>query len=131
MIKANNFDRQYAELKPELDKVISRVLESGWYVLGKELEAFEQEFAEYCGRKYCVGVGSGTDALILSLMCAGIGAGDEVITSSLTAYPTITAIQAVGAIPVAVDVNRSSGLISVEEIKKVIRWPPFVFSYLR
>jgi dTDP-4-amino-4,6-dideoxygalactose transaminase len=120
MIRMNNFDRQYDLLKDKVKLAIDRVLKSSWYVLGKEVAAFEEEFAYFCDQKYCVGVASGTDALILSLKCAGIGQGDEVITTDLTAYPTITAIQAVGAIPVTVDTDIHTGLINPDAIESAI-----------
>ena len=68
----------YIELKDELDRAYRRVMESGWYILGEECEAFEKEFADYCGSKYCIGVGSGLDALHLILRAYDIGEGDEV-----------------------------------------------------
>src|SRR6476620_10279488 len=74
----------YAELKPEIDAAMQRVLASGWYILGAELEAFEAEYAAYCGAAHAVGVASGLDALQLSLMALGIVAGDEVIVPANT-----------------------------------------------
>ncbi|WDE95964.1 DegT/DnrJ/EryC1/StrS family aminotransferase [Lentisphaera profundi] len=120
MVKFNNFDRQYQALEDEIDMALKKVLKSGWYILGKELSSFEKSLASYVGTKYAVGVASGTDALILSLMCIGLGPGDEVITSDLTAYPTITAIQALGAIPIAVDVDVKTGLIDAQCIEAAI-----------
>ena len=120
MIRMNNFERQYAMIETEVKYGLDRVLKSAWYVLGKEVASFETELAEFCGAKYCVGVASGTDALILSLKCAGVSHGDEVITTDLTAYPTITAIQALGAIPVAVDVGKSTALIDPVKVEQVI-----------
>src|SRR3712207_2738435 len=85
--------------------VISGVLARGWYVLGPEVEAFEAEFAAYCGARYGVGVGSGTEALHLALWACEVGPGDEVITVAHTAVPTINAISLTGARPVFVDVD--------------------------
>ena len=92
MIKFNNFNTEYNFIKSEIDASISRVISSGWYILGIELSNFEKLFSKYLNANYCVGVGSGTDALTISLMSLNIGKGDEVITTSITAYPTITGI---------------------------------------
>lgn len=91
-------------IAPDIDRAIQHVLRSGWFILGQELEAFEAEFAAYCGIKHCVGVASGTEAIQLALLACGIGPGDEVITVSHTAMPTALAIAATGAIPVFVDI---------------------------
>jgi len=120
MILLNDFKRQYAGIKEQIDTSVSRVLESGWYVLGKELESFEKEFAEYIGVRYCVGVASGTEAIALSLMALGIGEGDEVITTCFTAFPSVTGIMQAGATPVLVDVNTSDGLIDISKIEQKI-----------
>jgi dTDP-3-amino-3,4,6-trideoxy-alpha-D-glucose transaminase len=92
------------ELGGELDKALERVLASGWFLLGSELEEFERAFAEYCGVEHCVGVGSGLSALELGLKAAGIGPGDEVIVPAYTWIATWTAVSLIGAIPVGVDV---------------------------
>ncbi|MDT8303286.1 MAG: DegT/DnrJ/EryC1/StrS family aminotransferase [Sedimentisphaerales bacterium] len=93
----------YFELKDVLDAAWHRVMESGWYVLGPEVEAFESEFAEYCGVKYCIGVGNGLDALHLILRAMEIGSGDEVIVPSNTYIATWLAVSYAGAIPVPVE----------------------------
>lgn len=93
----------YRELKDELDDAYRRVMASGWYLLGGELEAFEAEFAAYVGAAQCVGVASGLDALILALRAVGVGAGDEVIVPSNTYIATWLAVSAVGATPVPVE----------------------------
>jgi dTDP-4-amino-4,6-dideoxygalactose transaminase len=118
MILLNDFKKQYAQIKEQIDSAVFRVLESGWYILGKELTSFETEFAEFIGVPYCVGVASGTEAIALSLMALGIGPGDEVIAPCFTAFPTITGIMQTGAVPVLVDVNPEDGLINVNSIKK-------------
>ena len=120
MIKFNNFNTEYNFIKSEIDASISRVISSGWYILGIELSNFEKLFSKYLSSNYCVGVGSGTDALTISLMSLNIGKGDEVITTSLTAYPTITGILNSGAKPVLVDVYKSNALIDVEKIEAKI-----------
>ncbi len=97
---------QYQAHKADIDAAIRRTIDSQWYILGKEVAAFEEEFAAFCGADYAVGVGSGTDAITLALRALGIGAGDEVITVSHTAVATVAAIEAAGATPVLVDVER-------------------------
>ena len=93
----------YVELKEELDQAYARVMASGSYILGPELEAFEQEFAQYCGAKYCLGVGNGLDALHLILQGYGIGTGDEVIVPAHTYIATWLAVSHAGAMPVPVE----------------------------
>lgn len=94
---------QYQELQVELDAAHRRVMESGWYVLGPEVEAFEREFAAYCGSKHCVGVGNGLEALHLVLRAWGIGPGDEVIVPSNTYIATWLAVTYAGATPIPVE----------------------------
>ncbi|MGA1844820.1 MAG: DegT/DnrJ/EryC1/StrS family aminotransferase [bacterium] len=96
---------QYLTIKEEIDEAIAGVLARGWYVLGEEVRSFEQEFAAYCRAGYAVGVGSGTDAIMLALLACGIMPGDEVITVPNTAVPTVAAIIAAQARPVFVDVD--------------------------
>jgi dTDP-4-amino-4,6-dideoxygalactose transaminase len=120
MILFNDLSIQYQKIKNELDMTVQNVLDNGWYILGPELENFEQEFADYIGVKYCVGVGSGTDALTLSLWALNIGSGDEVITTNLTAYPTIVGIIRSGAKPVTVDIFSNDGLIDYSKIEEKI-----------
>ena len=93
----------YAELGPQLDAACRRVFASGRYVLGPELEAFEAEFAAYCGTRHCVGVGNGLQALQLTLRALGIGPGDEVLVPANTYIATWLAVSAVGARPVPVE----------------------------
>jgi len=93
----------YLELKEELDAACRRVMDSGWYILGEEVEQFEQEFAAYCGTQHCVGVGSGLDALHLSLRAMGVGPGDEVIVPSNTYIATWLAVSQCGATPIPVE----------------------------
>ncbi|OGL18412.1 MAG: hypothetical protein A3B78_03080 [Omnitrophica WOR_2 bacterium RIFCSPHIGHO2_02_FULL_67_20] len=96
---------QYRAIKPEIDRAIQRVLESGQFILGPEIEALEGELAAYCGVPHAVGVASGTDALALALRASGIGPGHEVITSAFSFVATAEAIVAVGAVPVFVDID--------------------------
>ncbi len=87
----------YQELKADIDHAVQRVLESGWYILGEEVAAFEEAFAEYLGASYCVGVGNGLDALRLALMALDVGPGDEVIVPSNTYIATWLAVSECGA----------------------------------
>lgn len=95
----------YHAIRDEVHEAIDRVLESGWYILGGEVRAFEEEFAAYCGAKYAVGCASGTEAIALALMAIGVGPGDEVMTVANTAVPTVSAITMTGAAPVFVDID--------------------------
>ncbi|MFH0980931.1 MAG: DegT/DnrJ/EryC1/StrS family aminotransferase [Planctomycetota bacterium] len=94
---------QYAAIRDEMRRVIDEVCDSQYFILGPQVQAFEEEIAAYCGTQHAVGVSSGTDALIVSLLACGIGPGDEVITSSFTFFGTAGSIARVGARPVFVD----------------------------
>jgi dTDP-4-amino-4,6-dideoxygalactose transaminase len=98
-----NLPRQHQQLGEELRAAIDRVLERNDFILGSEVEAFESEFAAYCGVKHCIGVANGLDALTLALRACGVQPGDEVITAANTFIATALAIQQAGAIPVLVD----------------------------
>lgn len=93
----------YKELKPEIDAAIARVLDSGWYILGPEVEAFEAEYAAYCEAEHAIGVANGLDALHLALLAMGVGPGDEVIVPSNTYIATWLAVSQCGATPVPVE----------------------------
>jgi dTDP-4-amino-4,6-dideoxygalactose transaminase len=108
---------QFRSLRSELMAAIEGVLESGQLFLGPNTRAFEQEFAQYCGSEFAVGLGNGTDALHLAFRAAGIGPGDEVITVSHTFIATIEAIAQVGARPVLVDVDPRTFTIDVEQVE--------------
>jgi len=120
MILFNDFASEYKSIKNEIDYAISKVCEKGWFILGEELEQFEKEFANKLDIKYCAGVASGTDAITISLMTLNIGDGDEVITTNLTAFPTITGIIRSGAKPVVVDISLEDGLINYKQIEQKI-----------
>ncbi|MBE9506086.1 MAG: DegT/DnrJ/EryC1/StrS family aminotransferase [Chloroflexi bacterium] len=96
---------QYAGIKDEIDGAVRRVISSGSFILGPEVEAFEQEMAAYCGTSHAVGVASGTDALQLALLACGVGPGDEVITTPFTFIATTEAIVSCGATPVFADIE--------------------------
>lgn len=113
----NDFKKEYSQHKKDIDRAIARVLRSGWFILGKELERLEATISKTFHVNYCVGVGNGTDAITLALLSLDIGKGDEVITSNVTAYPTITGIERSGATPVVVDIDEKSGLIDPSKIE--------------
>ncbi|CUH49837.1 DegT/DnrJ/EryC1/StrS family aminotransferase [Ruegeria atlantica] len=110
----------YLELKSEIDTAVLRVLDSGWYVLGEEVENFEAEWAKYCGAEHAVGVANGLDALVLSLRALGVGHGDEVIVPSHTFIATWLAVSAVGAKPVPVEPDKNSYNIDPTKIASAI-----------
>ncbi len=100
-----DFHARVAALRREIDEAVARVLDSGWFILGPEVEAFEREVAAALGARAAVGVGNGTDALFLSLRALGVGPGDEVVTSPISAAFTAMAVLLAGARPVFVDVD--------------------------
>jgi dTDP-4-amino-4,6-dideoxygalactose transaminase len=111
---------QYNAIKGQVNGAVARVLESGWFILGQEVEAFESEFAAYCGLSHGIGVGSGTEALHLALLACGVGPGDEVITVPHTAVATVSAIELTGARPVFVDIDPTSYTIAPDQLESRI-----------
>ena len=120
MIPFLDLGAQYRELKPELDAAIARIWETSQFILGDEVAAFEEEFAAYSGAAFGVAVNSGTSALHLALLAAGIGPGDEVITVPFTFYATVAAIDYTGAKAVFVDVDPRTFNIDVSQIESRI-----------
>lgn len=118
-IKCNVLDRQFFMHQSEYEEAALRVLRSGWYVLGNEVLAFEEEFAAYTGRKYCVGLNSGLDALIMSVRALGIGCGDEVIVQANTYIATVLGITENNATPVFVGPDEYFN-IDAEKIERAI-----------
>jgi dTDP-4-amino-4,6-dideoxygalactose transaminase len=116
----NDLRPEYEAIRPEIEAAVARVLQRGWFVLGPEVEAFEREFAAYCGAQHCVGVGSGTEALHLALLACGVGSGDEVVTVAHTAVPTINAISLTGARPVLVDIDPETYTMDPEAAEQAI-----------
>jgi len=110
----------YLKYKNEIDKAIAEVFDSGWFILGEQVKKFEEEFSAYCGCKYGVGVGSGTEALHLSLVSLDIKPGDEVITVPNTAVPTASAISFANAVPVFVDIKSDVYTINPQRIREKI-----------
>jgi dTDP-4-amino-4,6-dideoxygalactose transaminase len=116
-LKLKNINAQYEN---ELKEAAARVIDSGWYILGQEVEKFEQAFADYCGVKHCIGVSNGLDALKLILKAYGYGPGDEIIVPSNTYIASILAISEVGATPILVEPDIQTYNISPIEIEKAI-----------
>lgn len=120
MISVMNVQKQNNRIAEDLDSVVLEVLHSGKYILGDSVSRFEREFAEYCGVKYAIGVGNGTDALVIALKALGISEGDEVITAGMSFFATAEAIASVGATPVFVDCRKDTFLIDAELIEEKI-----------
>ena len=115
-----DLNRLHHPIREQLDAAYHRVMDSGWFILGPELEAFEVEFAQYCEVKNCIGVGNGLEALYLLLKAYGIGQGDEVIVPSNTFIATWLAVTECGAIPVPVEPNLETHNIDPELISNAI-----------
>jgi dTDP-4-amino-4,6-dideoxygalactose transaminase len=120
MIPFLDLKSPYNELKSDLDHAYQRVMDSGWYILGQEVKAFESEFAEYCNVKHCIGVGNGLDALYLILRALGIGAGDEVIVPANTYIATWLAVSYTGAKPVPIEPDEKTYNINPNLIEAAI-----------
>lgn len=119
VIEPNNLKRQFCLYKEEYENKALEILNSGWYILGKEVEAFEREWAKYIGTKYCVGLASGLDALWISFKLLGIKKGDEVIVASNAYIACVMGITINGAIPIFVEPDKYNN-IDAEKIEKAI-----------
>lgn len=119
-IRVWNYLKEYASTKEEILKAVEDVFESGQLILGAKGKLFEQEYAKYCGVNYGIGCDNGTNAISLALLAAGVKPGDEVITVSNTAIPTVSAIITIGAIPVFVDINPYTYLMDVSKVESRI-----------
>ncbi|MDI3508698.1 MAG: hypothetical protein PWP48_1956 [Clostridiales bacterium] len=111
---------QYYAIKDEVDAAIEGVLESGQFIIGSQVKALEHDIASYVGVPYAIGVGNGTDALVIALRACGIGPGDEVITSPFTFFASAESISAVGAKPVFVDIDPDTFNIDASKIEQTI-----------
>jgi len=116
----NDFKAEPPELREGMHSAARRVLESGWYVLGNEVVAFEKQWAQACGVAHGVGVGNGMDAIEIALRSLDIGPGDEVITTPMTAFATVLAILRAGATPVLADIEPDSALLSLESAQRCL-----------
>ena len=114
----------YLAQRTAIDAAIARVLDSGVYILGREVEVFEAAFADFVGVAHAIGVASGTDAIEIALRACGIGSGDLVFSVSHTAVATIAAIERAGATPVLVDVEPGTYTMAPRELLRVLRSPP-------
>lgn len=120
MIVMNDFKAEPQAIRDAMLVAAKRVLDSGWYVLGKELESFERQWADACGVEHGVGVANGMDAIEIALRALDIGPGDEVITTSMTAFATVLAITRAGATPVLADIETDTGLLCPDSVRRCI-----------
>ena len=119
MIKFWSYKRELNKYKKEINLTIQKTLSSGQIFFGNQINKLEKDFVKKYKSKFAVAVGSGTDALLISLKCLGIKQGDEVITAANTAIPTISAIRSAGAIPKLVDIG-DDYLVDISQVKKLI-----------
>ncbi|MGO8917443.1 MAG: DegT/DnrJ/EryC1/StrS family aminotransferase [Stellaceae bacterium] len=124
MIPQTDPKAAYVAQRHEIDAAIARVLDSGRYILGHEVAAFERDFAAYIGVRHGVGVGSGTDALVLALKAIGVAAEDYVVTVSHTAVASVAAIELAGAKPLLVDIEPRTFTMDPAELARVLASPP-------
>lgn len=120
MILMNDFKAEPQDLRDAMAKAAARVLSSGWYVLGPEVESFESRWAARCGTSHCVGMGNGMDAIEIALRVLDIGPGAEVITTPMTAFATVLAIVRAGATPVLADIDPESGLLDPASVERCL-----------
>lgn len=118
MILMNDFKAEPPEIREAMLAAVKRVLDSGWFILGKELEEFEARWAHTCGTSHALGVGNGMDAIEIALRALDIGPGDEVITTGMTAFATVLAIIRAGATPVLGDIDPTTGLLCRESVRR-------------
>lgn len=120
MVRFLDLKEQHQGIVAELEAAVSRVIRSGWYILGPEVASFEEAFASYCGARYAVGLASGLDALVLGLVALGISSGDEVIVPSNTYIATWLAVSHCGAVPVPVEPDPRTYNIDPQRIEAAI-----------
>lgn len=120
MIQINDFKAEPAELRAAMVAAAARVIDSGWYVLGPEVQAFEQRWAGHAGARRAVGVANGLDAIELVLRALDIGPGDEVVTTPMTAFATVLGVLRAGAVPVLADIDPASGLLDPASVERCI-----------
>lgn len=120
MIPFLDLTRRSDDVRAAVADAVNRVVESGNYILGDEVVAFEREFADYCGALEGIGVASGTDAITIALAALGVGSGDEVVTAANTCVPTIVGIERSGATPVLADVERETATLDIRSVEGVL-----------
>ena len=120
MIRMNDFTKEPEDLQRQQLVAVDRVLRSGRYVLGPEVRAFEKQFALTCNARHAIGVANGMDAIEIALRALGIGPGDEVITTTMTAFATVLAILRAGATPRLADIDLDTGLMSMESARRCL-----------
>lgn len=120
IVPTANPGAQYQAHRAEIDAAVQRVLQSGWYILGAEVRAFEEEFARFVGVNHCIGVANGTDAVAIALKACGVNPGDEVITVSHSAVATVAAIEMIHAIPVLVDIEDDTRCLDPAALERAI-----------
>jgi dTDP-4-amino-4,6-dideoxygalactose transaminase len=116
----NDFRAEPAGMRAEMLEAARTVFESGWYVLGKQVTAFEAAWAQSCGTTHAVGVGNGMDAIEIGLRALRIGPGDEVITTPMTAFASVLAIMRAGAVPVLADIDPATGLLDLASVVRCL-----------
>jgi dTDP-4-amino-4,6-dideoxygalactose transaminase len=119
-VRMNDFKADGPELVKEQLGAVARVLASGWYILGEEVASFEAAWADYCGVPHAVGVANGMDAIEIGMRAAGLTAGDEVITTPMTAFATVLAIIRAGAVPVLADIDPATGLLDPDSVSRCV-----------
>lgn len=120
MILMNDFTAESRQTRKATMQAVERVLESGWYILGDEVTAFERSWADACGVRHAVGVGNGMDAIEIILEALDLGPGDEVITTPMTAFASVLAILRDGATPVLADIDPHTALLSLESVERCV-----------
>ena len=113
---------QYKQIEHEIVPMVEEAMAAGAFIGGPQVQTFEEEFAQFCETKYCVGVNSGTDALRFALMAAGVGPGDEVITVPHTFIATTEAISQVGAKPVFVDIDERTYNMDPSKLEEYLKF---------
>lgn len=120
MILMNDFKAEPEALRRDMMAAVGRVLASGWYILGQEVESFERQWASACGVAHGVGTGNGLDAIEVALRALDIGRGDEVVTTPMTAFASVLAILRAGATPVLADIDPETALLAPESVRRVL-----------
>jgi len=115
--------RQYESLKPEMDAAVARVLASGRFILGPEVEGLEKEVASFCGAKHAIGLASGTDALLLALRALGLGEGDQVLLPSFTFFATAGVVHNARAVPVFTDIDPKTFNLDPASVRRILADP--------